>query len=209
MHREDQFIPELIVRNGPAALDFYKSVFGAEEVHRMMKPGSEKLMHGELTLDEHKFFVCDEFPPSEGGTCKSPETLGGTGVRITLLVDDADGIVGRAVAAGTRVTMPVRTCFGEGVTERSSTLSATSGESTNNSKSKVTKRLRSQPTNFSRNQNSQTFPSRARAPVTRSNVRVSLTAPGNRQCRSSRRGATASHSTTTSEPAAFERATLG
>jgi PhnB protein len=81
MHREDQFIPELIVRNGPAALDFYKSVFGAEEVHRMMKPGSEKLVHGKLTLDGHKFFVCDEFPPSEGGTCKSPEMLGGTGVR--------------------------------------------------------------------------------------------------------------------------------
>ena len=74
MHREDQFIPELIVRNGPAALDFYKSVFGAEEVHRMMKPDSEKLMHGELTLDGHKFFVCDELPASEGGTCKSPET---------------------------------------------------------------------------------------------------------------------------------------
>jgi hypothetical protein len=52
----------------------------------MMKPGTEKLMHGELTLDGHKFFVCDEFPASEGGTCKSPETLGGTGVRITLLV---------------------------------------------------------------------------------------------------------------------------
>jgi len=62
MHREDQFIPELIVRNGPAALDFYKSVFGAKEVHRMMKPGSEKLMHGELTLDGHEFFVGDEFP---------------------------------------------------------------------------------------------------------------------------------------------------
>jgi uncharacterized glyoxalase superfamily protein PhnB len=55
MHREDQFIPELIVRNAPAALDFYKSVFGAEEVHRMTKPGSEKIMHGELTLDGHKF----------------------------------------------------------------------------------------------------------------------------------------------------------
>jgi uncharacterized glyoxalase superfamily protein PhnB len=26
MHREDQFIPELIVHDGPAALDFYKSV---------------------------------------------------------------------------------------------------------------------------------------------------------------------------------------
>ena len=92
MHRENQFIPELIVRGGLAALDFYKSVFGAEEVHRMMKPGTKKLMHGELTLDGHKFFVCDEFPASEGGTCKSPETLGGTGVRITLQVDNADGL---------------------------------------------------------------------------------------------------------------------
>lgn len=111
MHREDQFIPELIVRNGPAALDFYKGVFGAEELHRMMKPDSEKLMHGELTLDGHKFFVCDEFEASEGGTCKSPHTLGGTGVRITLLVDDADGIVERAVAAGARVSMPVQNMF--------------------------------------------------------------------------------------------------
>ena len=111
MHREDQFIPELIVNNGPAALDFYKSVFGAKEVHRIIKPGSEKLVHGELTLDGHKFFVCDEFPSSEGGTCKSPKTLGGTGVRITLLVDDANGVVERALAAGARVSMPVQDMF--------------------------------------------------------------------------------------------------
>jgi PhnB protein len=111
MHREDQFIPELIVNNGPAALDFYKSVFGAEEVHRIIKPGGEKLVHGELILDGHKFFVCDEFPQSEGGTCKSPKTLGGTGVRITLLVDDANRVVERAVAAGARVSMPVQDMF--------------------------------------------------------------------------------------------------
>jgi PhnB protein len=111
MHRDDQFIPELIVHNGTAALDFYKSVFSAVEVHRIMKPGSEKLVHGELILDGHKFFVCDEFPPSEGGTCKSPKTLGGTGVRITLLVNDANGVVERAVAAGARVSMPVQDMF--------------------------------------------------------------------------------------------------
>ena len=111
MNRENQFIPELIVRGGLAALDFYKRVFGAEEVDRMVQPGTEKLIHGELTLDGHKFFVCDEFPASEGGTCKSPETLGGTGVRITVLVDDADGIVERAVAAGARVSMPVQDMF--------------------------------------------------------------------------------------------------
>ena len=111
MHREDQFIPELIVNDGPAALNFYKGVFGAEEVHRLIAPGSQKLIHGELTLDGHKFFVCDEFPPSEGGTCKSPKTLGGTGVRITLMVDDADDVVERAVAAGAHVSMPVQDMF--------------------------------------------------------------------------------------------------
>ena len=77
MHREDQFIPELIVRDGAAALDFYKSAFGADEVHRMMTPDGAKLIHGELALDGHRFFVCDEFSAGEGGTCKSPQTLGG------------------------------------------------------------------------------------------------------------------------------------
>jgi len=111
MIREHQFIPELIVRNGSAALEFYKGVFGAEEVDRMMTSDGKKLVHGELTLDGHKFFVCDEFDASEGGTCKSPQTLGGTGVRITVLVDDADGVVERAVAAGARVSMPVQDMF--------------------------------------------------------------------------------------------------
>ncbi|MCA1617572.1 MAG: hypothetical protein LC729_04050 [Acidobacteria bacterium] len=31
MNRADQFIPHLIVNDGPAALEFYKDVFGAEE----------------------------------------------------------------------------------------------------------------------------------------------------------------------------------
>jgi PhnB protein len=111
MPREDQFIPELIVDDGAAALDFCVSVFGATEVHRMTQPGTDKLVHGELSLDGHKLFVCDEFQASEGGTCKSPRTLGGTGVRITLLVDDADAIVDRAVAAGARVLLPVQDMF--------------------------------------------------------------------------------------------------
>ena len=111
MPREDQFIPELIVSDGDAALDFYTSVFGATEVHRMKQPGTDKLIHGELSLDGHKIFICDEFPASEGGTCKSPRTLGGTGVRITLLVDDADATVENAVAAGGHVLLPVQDMF--------------------------------------------------------------------------------------------------
>lgn len=111
MVREDQFIPELIVSDGAAALEFYVDVFGATEIHRMKQPGGDKLMHGELSIDGHKLFVCDEFPASEGGTCKSPHTLGGTAVRITLLVDDADETVERAINAGARVSLPVQNMF--------------------------------------------------------------------------------------------------
>ena len=49
MTREHQFIPELIVPNGPAALEFYKAVGGAQEVDPMMTADSQKLVHGELT----------------------------------------------------------------------------------------------------------------------------------------------------------------
>src|SRR5258707_13154124 len=100
MHREDQFIPHLIVSDGLAAIEFYKKLFGAKEGHRMMAPDGKRLMHGEIVLDGHKFFLSDQFEAGEGGTLKSPQALGGTCVRITIEVEDADGLVERAVAAG-------------------------------------------------------------------------------------------------------------
>ncbi len=111
MHREDQFIPHLIVSDGVAALEFYKNTFNAELGDKMMAPDGKRLLHGEVVLDGHKVFVSDEFSESEGGSCKSPQTLGGTDVRITLQVDDADAIVTRAVASGARVLMPVQDMF--------------------------------------------------------------------------------------------------
>ena len=111
MHREDQFIPHLIVSDGLAALEFYKNTFGAELGDNMMAPDGKRLMHGEIVLDGHKFFVSDEFSESEGGTCKMPETLGGTSVRITLQTDNADAVVERAVAGGARVLMPLQDMF--------------------------------------------------------------------------------------------------
>ena len=111
MHREDQFIPHLVVNNGPEALKFYQEVFGAEEGDNMMTKDGQRLMHGEIVLDGHKLFLSDEFTGAEGGTCKKPETLGGTCVRITLMVDDADALVERAVAHGARVLMPVADMF--------------------------------------------------------------------------------------------------
>ena len=111
MNQEDQFIPHLIVSDGLAALKFYKETFGAEEGDNMMAPDGKRLMHGELVLDGHKLFVSDEFAASEGGSCKTPQTLGGTCVRITLQTDNADAVVERAVSRGARVLMPVQDMF--------------------------------------------------------------------------------------------------
>jgi PhnB protein len=111
MHKEDQFIPHLIVSDGPAALKFYKEVFDAEEGDSMMAPDGKRLLHGEVVLDGHKLFLSDEFSEAEGGTCKMPQTLGGTCVRITLQVDDADAVVERAASRGARVLMPVQDMF--------------------------------------------------------------------------------------------------
>jgi PhnB protein len=111
MNREDQFIPHLIVNDGTAALKFYREVFGAEEGDIMMEPEGKRLLHGEIVLDGHKFFLSDEFSEKEGGSCKMPETLGGTCVRITLQTDDADGVIERAVARGARVLMPLADMF--------------------------------------------------------------------------------------------------
>jgi PhnB protein len=111
MHKEDQFIPHLIVSDGLAALKFYKEVFDAEEGDSMMAPDGKRLLHGEIVLDGHKLFLSDEFSEAEGGTCKMPQTLGGTCVRITLQVDDADAVVDRAASRGARVLMPVQDMF--------------------------------------------------------------------------------------------------
>jgi len=131
MSKSDRIIPEIFVHDGPGAVDFYTRAFDAVEVSRMMTPDGKKLVHAELTLAGHRFFVCDEFSAVEGGTCRSPQTLGGTGVRIMLEVDDADRTVARArPPRAPRCSWRYRTCSGEPATASWSIHMGTNGEST-------------------------------------------------------------------------------
>jgi PhnB protein len=77
----------------------------------MIAPDDKLLMHGERSRDGHKIFISDEFTSEEGGNCKTPQTLGGSSVRIMLMTDDADVVVERAVARGAQVLMPVQDMF--------------------------------------------------------------------------------------------------
>ena len=107
----DQFIPHVVVSDGLAALEFYKTVFGGADGDNMMAQDGKRLLHGEVVVDGCKLFVSDEFPAAEGGSLRTPDSLGGTPVRITMNVDDADAVVERAEAAGSQVIMPVQDMF--------------------------------------------------------------------------------------------------
>ena len=111
MNKEDQFIPHVVVNDGLAAIKFYIEVFGGTEGDSMMAQDGRRLMHGEVVVDGHTLFVSDEFPDEAGGTLRLPEKLGGTCVRITFAVDDADAVMDRAVERGSRVLMPVQDMF--------------------------------------------------------------------------------------------------
>src|SRR4051812_33964919 len=111
MANQDQFIPHLIVSDGKAALEFYKDVFEAELGDNMMSQDGDKLMHGEIVLGGRMLFLSDWFAPSDGGSLQSPEQLGGTCVRITVTVDDADRVFERFVERGSTVLMLVQDMF--------------------------------------------------------------------------------------------------
>jgi PhnB protein len=96
--------PELSVRRGRAAVEFYKIAFGADEVYRVGGTDGHEAVVSELSVGDASFWVSDE-APSHGNF--SPESLGGATVRMLLIVEDPDAMVDRAMAAGATVIRPV------------------------------------------------------------------------------------------------------
>jgi PhnB protein len=96
---ETQVIAQLSVRDGRAAVDFYKAAFGALEVYRIGGSDEHEAVVSQLSLGSASFWVADESPAHENF---SPESLGGGTVRMLLVVADPDAAISRALAAGAR-----------------------------------------------------------------------------------------------------------
>jgi PhnB protein len=92
----------LTVRNAAEAVEFYKRAFGATEVSRLVSPTGQIV--AQMAIDAQAFFVVDE---NTDAFNNSPASLGGTTVRISLIVDDPDAATRRALAAGATVVFPV------------------------------------------------------------------------------------------------------
>ena len=99
--------PYLYIGDARQAIDFYKSILGAEE--RMSMPGPDgKIGHAELTIGESVIMLADEFPDMGA---LGPKSVGGSPVTIHVYVQDVDDTFDRAVKAGASVLRPVEDKF--------------------------------------------------------------------------------------------------
>jgi PhnB protein len=90
-------IPYLIVDGAADAIDWYREVFGAEEVTRMTG-GAGRIAHAEIRIGPSSVFVADEHPHYE--SIVGPARVGGTPVYLDIETDDVAGLHDRAIAAG-------------------------------------------------------------------------------------------------------------
>ena len=91
-----QVMAYLSIDGAAAAIDFYRTVLGAEERLRMGGPDG-KVGHAELQIGDSVLMLADEFP---GMSAPSPKALGGTPVTVMVYVEDVDKTFATALGAG-------------------------------------------------------------------------------------------------------------
>ncbi len=99
--------PYLTCDGASEAIAFYIKAFDAVEINRMPdKTG--KIMNAMIRIGNSAVMVMDEYPEMKSF---GPKSLNGSSVTIHLQVEDTDGVVAKAVAAGATVTMPAEDMF--------------------------------------------------------------------------------------------------
>jgi PhnB protein len=94
--------PMLSVPDPSEAIQFYKDAFGATEVFVETVPDGS--VYAALAIGEATFEVTSE---AAGLGNLGPQALGGTSVRLSLIVPDPDAVAKQAVAAGARLIFPI------------------------------------------------------------------------------------------------------
>ncbi|MCH0539710.1 VOC family protein [Streptomyces sp. MUM 203J] len=99
--------PYLCCDGAADALDFYRTVLGAQERMRMDGPDG-RIGHAELLIGDSVIMLADEYPEME---FRSPRTVGGTPVNLYVYVEDVDAVFAKALARGAREMDPVKDQF--------------------------------------------------------------------------------------------------
>lgn len=93
----------LVVKGAAEAMEFYKSVFGAEEVLRLTAPDGV-VCHAELRIGGGAFMLAEEVPDMD---IKAPPTIGGSPVGLMFYTQDPDAMFEAAINAGAKEFKPV------------------------------------------------------------------------------------------------------
>lgn len=89
--------PQLTMDDASAAIDWYKTAFGANEVARAVGPDG-KIMHAEIRVGDSIIMLNDDM--MGGNTVKAH---GGSPISMWVYVEDCDALFNRALNAGARV----------------------------------------------------------------------------------------------------------
>jgi PhnB protein len=90
----------LVVRDAERAISFYRDIFGAREIWRVMH--WHRNGHTVLRIGRSEIIVLDEFPEA-GIEGPDSATIGPAAPRLLIEIDDVDAVLDRAIAAGATV----------------------------------------------------------------------------------------------------------
>ena len=106
MPQHSAVIPGMSYRNAPAAIEWLCHVFGFEKY--LVVPGpDDTILHAELTLGGGMIML-GSVNDKMKALLKQPDQIGGAETRgINLVVEDADAVYTRAVAAGAEIVFAI------------------------------------------------------------------------------------------------------
>jgi PhnB protein len=102
--------PRLVVRDGGAAIDFYRAAFGAEEIGERFTGPDGELIHVELAIGDSVVMLTEE--SGDGAPAMAPPSLGGVVSAIMATYwENVDAVWDHATAAGAEVVYQLEDQF--------------------------------------------------------------------------------------------------
>lgn len=101
-------VPHLTVKGARAAMAFYERIFGAVTRFAIDVPGSDLVMHAELSIAGQAIYLADENPAFGG---RGPDPRRPSPVTIHLNDVDVDAVYAAALEAGAEGTMAPENMF--------------------------------------------------------------------------------------------------
>lgn len=92
--------PRLVVADAATAIDWYRDVFGADEVERYSD--GDRIVHAELAVGAARWTLKDQ-----DDVDRAPSSSGGYPVLLMLDMENLDAIAEQMTAAGATVIFPV------------------------------------------------------------------------------------------------------